>query len=328
MPRPLTFSVVAPAYNEGDGIAAFHARLRAVMDEMGEPYEVVYVNDGSRDDTLEKLLALQASDPVVSVVNLSRNFGKEIALTAGLDHALGEAVIVIDTDLQDPPEVIPKLAAKWREGNDVVYARRLRRDGETWLKKATAGAFYRLMQRVGPVAIPKDTGDFRLMSRRTVEAVCQLRESHRFMKGLFTWVGFKQTEVTYVRDPRFLGGTKWNYWRLWNLAVEGITSFTLLPLKAASFLGVVTATGAFAYGAFILFRTLLQGVDVPGYASIVVIMLFMGGVQLIALGIIGEYLGRTFNEAKRRPLYFVEDYRRARSIGAQLTTVAREAGSR
>jgi len=312
MAQEIELSVVTPAYNEADGIEAFHTRVCAVMDEIGASYEIVYVNDGSRDDTLAKLKMLRAMDRRVSIVDLSRNFGKEIALTAGLDHARGRAVVVIDADLQDPPEVIPELVAKWREGFDMVYARRLRRDGETALKKTTAAAFYRLIHRVGPVAIPRDTGDFRLMSRRVVQAVTQLRESHRFMKGLFAWVGFPQAEVTYVRDPRFAGGSKWNYWKLWNLALEGITSFTVFPLKVASYVGLAVATIAFGYGAFIALRTVIQGVDLPGYASLLVAVLFLGGLQLMALGVIGEYLGRVFNESKGRPLYFVAEYAPAR----------------
>jgi len=312
MAQEIEFSVVTPAYNEADGIEAFHARISAVMGALGAPYEIVLVNDGSRDDTLAKMRRLRAQDRRISIVDLSRNFGKEIALTAGLDHARGRAVIVIDADLQDPPELIPQLVAKWREGFDMVYARRLRREGETALKRTTASAFYKLIHRVGPVAIPRDTGDFRLMSRRVVQAVTQLRESHRFMKGLFAWVGFSQAEVTYVRDPRHAGASKWSYWRLWNLALEGITSFTVFPLKVASYVGLLVAVVAFGYGSFIALRTIVQGVDLPGYASLLVAVLFLGGLQLMALGVIGEYLGRVFNESKARPLYFVAEYAPAR----------------
>lgn len=315
MTQDIEISIVTPAYNEAEGIDAFHDRVSAVMKGLNLVYEIVYVNDGSKDDTLAKLYALAARDRAVSVVNLSRNFGKEIALTAGLDHARGRAVVVIDADLQDPPELIPQLVAKWREGYDTVYARRLRRDGETALKKTTAAAFYRVIQRVGPVALPRDTGDFRLISRRVVEGVTRMRETHRFMKGLFALVGYPQAEVTYVRDPRFAGGSKWNYWKLWNLALEGITSFTVLPLKVATYLGLAVAASAFLYGGFIILRTVVQGVDVPGYASLLSAILFMGGLQLLALGVIGEYLGRTFNEVKGRPLYFVESYAPARVDG-------------
>lgn len=304
----LIFSVVTPAYNESESLRAFHARVTSVMQGLGEPYEIVFVNDGSRDDTLAIMRALKRSDAHVTIVNLSRNFGKEIALTAGLEHVRGKAVIVIDADLQDPPEVIPELVAKWREGFDMVSARRIDREGETALKKWTAAAFYRLIHKVGPVRLPRDTGDFRLMSRRVVTAVTSMRETHRFMKGLFAWVGYPMAEVLYVRDTRFAGQSKWNYFRLWNLALEGLTSFTLVPLKAASYVGISIAFWAFAYGLYIVVRTNIYGVEVPGYASLLTAMLFLGGLQLLALGIIGEYLGRTFNEAKRRPLYWVADY--------------------
>ncbi|MCS6853845.1 MAG: glycosyltransferase family 2 protein [Elioraea sp.] len=306
-PHP-ALSVVVPAFNEQEVLPEFHRRLSAVMEELGLAWEVVYVNDGSRDATLAVMLALRDRDPHVCVVNLSRNFGKEIALTAGLDHARGtEAVVVIDADLQDPPEVIPDLVRAWREGYDVVYAQRRARAGETWLKRATAAAFYRVMERLGGrVRLPRDTGDFRLMSRRATDALLKLREQHRFMKGLFAWIGFPAKGVLYDRAPRAAGTTKWNYWKLWNLSLEGITSFTVAPLKVATYLGLVCATGALLYGAFMVVRTLLFGNPVPGYPSLITVVLFLGGVQLVTLGIIGEYLGRVFNETKGRPLYFVE----------------------
>jgi glycosyltransferase involved in cell wall biosynthesis len=305
--RP-ALSVVVPAYNEQAVLPAFHARLVPVMDQLGLPWEVVYVNDGSRDDTLQVMLALREADPRAAVVNLSRNFGKEIALTAGLDHAAGtEAVIVIDADLQDPPEVIPDLVAAWRQGFDVAYARRRAREGETWLKKATAAAFYRVMQRVGgKVELPADTGDFRLLSRRALDALLALREQHRFMKGLFAWVGFPATPVLYDRAARAAGESKWNYWRLWNLSLEGITAFTVGPLKVATYLGLFTAVVAAGFGLQLIIRTILFGNPVAGYPSLMAVVLFLGGVQLMTLGIIGEYLGRVFNETKGRPLYIVE----------------------
>ena len=302
--RP-TFSVVVPAFDEADGIAAFHGRLAPVMERLGN-WEVVYVNDGSRDATLAVITELQRADARITIVNLSRNFGKEIATTAGLDHALGEAVIVIDADLQDPPEVIPDLVAAWRDGVDMVYAQRRVREGETWLKRATALLFYRLMQRVGRIQLPPNTGDFRLMSRRVVDALLQLREHHRFMKGMFAWVGFPSRAVPYARAPRHAGQTKWNYWKLWNLALEGITSFTVMPLKIATYLGLAVAMLSVVYGAEVVIKTLLYGNPVAGYPSIMVAVLFLGGVQLVTLGVIGEYLGRVFNETKRRPLYLVE----------------------
>ncbi len=306
--RP-ALSVVVPAYNEQEVLPAFHARLAPVMEAIGLPWEVVYVNDGSRDGTLALMETLKAADPRVAVLNLSRNFGKEIALTAGLDHAAAtEAVIVIDADLQDPPEVIPDLVAAWRgQGVDIAYAQRRVREGETWAKKATASAFYRVMQRIGgKVKLPPNTGDFRLMSRRALDALLSLREQHRFMKGLFAWVGFPSVAVLYDRAPRAAGETKWNYWKLWNLSLEGITSFTVAPLKVATYLGLVTAVFAAGYGFLIILRTLIWGNPVAGYPSLMAVVLFLGGVQLMTLGIIGEYLGRIFNETKGRPLYLVE----------------------
>ncbi len=301
-------SVVVPAYNEADGIAAFHTRLVAVMQAAGLAWEVVYVNDGSSDSTLDLLLQLHDTDPAVAVLNLSRNFGKEIATTAGLDHARGDAVIVIDADLQDPPELIPELIAGWREGFDVVYAQRRVRAGEGWFKKMTASVFYYLMSNIGRVHIPRDTGDYRLMSRRAVDALLQLREQHRFMKGLFAWVGFPSRAVVYDRAPRHAGETKWSYIKLWNLAIEGITGFTVVPLKVATYVGLAVAVFAFLYGAQIIIKTLLFGNPVPGYPSLLAVVLFLGGMQLMTLGVIGEYLGRVFNETKRRPLYLVERF--------------------
>lgn len=305
-------SVVVPAFNEQEVLPEFHRRLRAVTNSMAIHAEVVYVNDGSRDDTLKVMDSLAASDDHVSVINLSRNFGKEIALTAGLDHATGHAVVVIDADLQDPPELIPELWSHWRAGYDVVYAQRLSRVGESALKKLTARAFYALMQRIGGrVRLPEDVGDFRLLSRRAVDALKQLREHHRFMKGLFVWIGFPQYAVPYHRDARFAGTTKWDYWRLWNFSLEGITSFTTAPLRLATYLGLITALGAFSYGTFIIYKTLVYGDPVRGFPALMSVVTFLGGVQLVTLGIIGEYLGRIFNETKSRPLYLVQDYRPA-----------------
>ena len=307
---PPTLSIVVPAYNEEEVLPQFHARLSAALENIGLAWEVVYVNDGSKDATLPVMLGLQAGDPRVSVLNLSRNFGKEIALTAGLDHARGtEAVVVIDADLQDPPEVIPDLIAAWRKGFDIAYAQRNTRAGETWLKKATAAAFYRVMQRIsGKVHLPPDTGDFRLMSRRALDSLLKLREQHRFMKGLFAWIGFPDIAVRYDRAPRAAGTTKWNYWKLWNFSLEGITSFTVAPLKIATYIGLITAIGALAYLAQLIFRTIFFGNPVAGYPSLLAVTLFLGGVQMMMLGIIGEYLGRIFNETKARPLYLVERY--------------------
>ena len=304
------FSVVVPVFNEAEGLTEFHRRLSGVMERLGT-WEVIYVNDGSTDASLALLSALHGSDPNVAVVNLARNFGKEVAMTAGLDHVAGEAVVVIDADLQDPPEVIEALVAEWRAGHDVVYAQRRARDGETWLKTATAAAFYRIMERVGHVRLPRNTGDFRLMSRRVVEAVVSLREHHRFMKGLFAWVGFPSKAVLYDRAPRHAGTSKWNYWRLWNLALEGVTSFTMAPLRIATYVGLAVSVLALVYGVIVVVRALLFGSDVAGYPSLLTVILFLGGVQIMTLGVIGEYLGRVFNETKQRPLYFVERFMRA-----------------
>ena len=304
--RPV-FSVVVPAFNEAACIGAFHRRLADTMDQLGA-WEAVYVNDGSKDATLAALHALRLADPHVAVVNLSRNFGKEIATTAGLDHAGGDAIIVIDADLQDPPEVIPAMVAAWRDGFDTVYAQRRVRLGETRLKRATAALFYRLMRHAGRVELPPDTGDFRLMSRRVVDAVRLLREQHRFMKGVFAWVGFPSCAVPYDRAPRHAGTTKWSYWKLWNFALEGITSFTVMPLKVATYIGVFVALLAVIYAAEVVVKKLLFGNAVPGYPSLMTVVLFLGGVQLVTLGVIGEYLGRVFNETKQRPLYLVEQY--------------------
>lgn len=298
-------SVVVPVYNEAPVLAEFHRRLSIVLNSLGSSSEVIYVNDGSTDATLDGLTALREADERVAVIDLSRNFGKEIAITAGLDGATGDAVIVIDADLQDPPELIPKLIERWREGHDVVYAQRSRRHGETLGKRVTAHLFYRVIRRMGSVRIPADTGDFRLLSRRAVEALSRLQERHRFMKGLFSWIGFSQVAVPYERDPRYAGTSKWSYWQLWNFAVEGITSFSTLPLKLATYVGLTTAIGSLIYGVWIILQKILIGNPVPGYPSLMVVILFLGGIQLITLGLIGEYLARVFNETKQRPLYLI-----------------------
>jgi len=307
-------SIVVPVYNETEVLPEFYCRLAALLRTIQLTSEIIFVNDGSTDPSLQAMRALQASDTRIAIVNLSRNFGKEIAVTAGLDHVRGDAAVVIDADLQDPPEVIPALVEKWHEGYDVVYARRRQRDGDTWLKRTTAALFYRVMRHIGDMPIPENTGDFRLLNRRCIDAVVSCRERRRFMKGLFAWVGFKQAAVIYDRAPRLVGKTKWSYWRLWNLAIEGITSFTIAPLKLAAYLGLVTAVGALLYAAYILGRTLVLGRDLPGYASVMVAILFLAGVQLIAMGVIGEYVGRIFVEVKGRPLYLLDAYISSHSV--------------
>lgn len=303
-----SLSIVVPAYNEQEVLPEFQRRIAAVLDALELDAELVYVNDGSSDGTLALLEAMHAADPRVTVVNLSRNFGKEIALSAGLDHARGDAVVVIDADLQDPPELIPAMLALWREGNDVVYAKRTVREGETLVKRTTAHVFYRLIQSISRVRIPADTGDFRLLSRRAVDALKRLREQHRFMKGLFAWIGYRQVALPYRREARFAGQTKWNYWKLWNFAIEGVTSFSIAPLKLATYVGGFTALLAFAYAAYFISKTLLHGDSVRGFPTLIVVILLLGGLQLMTLGIIGEYLGRMFNEVKNRPLYLVDAY--------------------
>lgn len=301
-------TVVVPAYNESEGLRDFHARLAAVLDALDLDTEVLYVDDGSRDDTYAVMCELRAGDARVSTLKLSRNFGKELALTAGLDYADADAVVVIDSDLQDPPELIATFVRHWREGYDVIYGTRASRAGETGFKKFTASGFYRVMERLSTTPIPRDTGDFRLLSRRALDALKQVRERQRFMKGLFTWIGFRQLSVVYHRDPRHAGETKWNYWRLWNFAIDGITSFSGAPLKIATYFGILASLVAFVFGLWVLGKALWLGDPVRGYPSLMVVVLFLGGIQLMALGIIGEYLGRLYVESKQRPLYLIDEY--------------------
>lgn len=317
-----SISVVAPAYNEEEVLETFYERVTSVLSGIGAPYEIVLVNDGSRDNTLAMMHAMRARDDHITVVDLSRNFGKEIALTAGLDHARGDVVVVLDSDLQDPPELIAEMLEGWREGYDVVYGVRSQRDGETWFKKATAKAFYRIIGKISRVQIPQDTGDFRLMTRRAVRELSKLREEHRFMKGLFAWIGFPSKPIFYRRDPRVAGTTKWNYLKLLNLAIEGITSFTITPLKMATLLGSSVALLSFLYACYVISKTIIHGDPVRGYPSLMVTVLFLGGVQLIAIGVLGEYIGRIFNEVKRRPLYLVN-----RMLPSNLEETEEEPGS-
>ncbi|HVA76892.1 MAG TPA: glycosyltransferase family 2 protein [Candidatus Binataceae bacterium] len=300
-------SVVVPMRNESANLEELFARLLRVLERIGASFEVICVNDGSTDDTLAGLLAMRERNPAVKIVSLSRNFGKDVALSAGLDYARGSAVVLLDSDLQDPPELIEPMIEKWREGYDVVYATRADREGETLAKRLTAYLFYRIFDRVTDVPIPRDTGDFRVLDRRVVEVLARLPERSRFMKGLFAWVGFKQTAIVYQREPRHAGHTNWNYWRLWNFAIDAVTSFSSVPLKIWSYLGLVISIFAFLYALFLTILKLGKGIDVPGYTSLMVVVLFFGGVQLITLGVIGEYLSRVYNEVKGRPLYLVRD---------------------
>jgi len=299
-------SIVVPAFNEEAVLELFHSRMSQLFEQLpAYRCEIVFVDDGSSDGTLALMEQLAARDGRVCVVALSRNFGKEAALTAGLDHARGDAVAVFDADLQDPPELLLEFVKQWEAGFDVVYARRLEREGESWVKRTTAALFYRVINRLSRVPIPADTGDCRLMSRRAVQALARLREQHRFMKGLFAWIGFPSTAVEYRREARAAGHTKFNYWKLWNFALEGITSFTTAPLKLATYVGFFIALLAFGFGLWTLAKTLLWGEVVRGYPTLMVTVLFLGGVQLFFIGVLGEYLGRVFGESKNRPIYIV-----------------------
>ena len=305
--KPRMVSIIIPAYNEEEVIRIFHQRLINTINSQEDDFEIIYINDGSTDTTLDILKTLCADDQRVGLIDLSRNFGKEIAMTSGIDHAQGDAIIVIDADLQDPPELIGKLIEKWNEGFDIVNAQRESRAGETWFKKYTAHAFYRLIKKTTHVHIPEDTGDYRLLNRKAVDALAGLRERNRFMKGLFAWIGYNSTTVRYQRDKRFAGTSKWSYWRLWNLAIEGFTSFTTAPLKMSTYIGMFTALLSLVYGTYIIARTLMFGNPIAGYPSLIVVILFIGGVQLISIGIIGEYLSRIFDETKQRPLYLIKE---------------------
>jgi glycosyltransferase involved in cell wall biosynthesis len=305
--EPIEISIVVPVRNEAPVLDQFFARLNTVLGRLGLSHEIICVDDGSSDGSLDLILAQRARMPELRVVSLSRNFGKEVALSAGLEHAAGAAVVPIDADLQDPPELIEPMIAKWREGFDVVYATRGNRPGESRLKRASARYFYRLFDRISDLPMPRDTGDFRLLDRRVVDVLVRLPERTRFMKGLFAWVGFRQTAITFDRAERSGGRSKWGYWQLWNFALDAVTSFSSMPLKVWSYLGVIISLLAFLYALFLAGLKISRGIDVPGYASIMVAVLFFGGVQLISLGIIGEYLARTYNEVKGRPLYLVRE---------------------
>lgn len=305
-------SLVVPFHNEAAVVNQFFVSVTSVLRSLpAVDYEIVCVNDGSTDATLDMLLTACKHDRRVLVVDLSRNFGKEAALTAGIDVASGDAVIPFDADLQDPPEVIPQLVERWRDGYDVVLAKRAERSTDSWTKRGTAMLFYRVHNAISDTLIPDNAGDFRLMSRQVIEALKQLPENRRFMKGLFAWVGFRTTQIEYVRNPRAAGKTKFSAWKLWNFALEGLTSFGTLPLRVWTYIGGATAGFAILYAIYLALRTLMRGVDVPGYASITTAVLFLGGLQLVGIGVIGEYVGRIYMEAKRRPVYIVRKvYRR------------------
>jgi polyisoprenyl-phosphate glycosyltransferase len=304
--RPV-YSIVAPVYNEQELVTEFAERAAAALEQLGEPFEIVLVNDGSRDRSPQIMRELHERDPRIKVINFSRNFGHQLAITAGIDYARGQAVVVIDSDLQDPPEVIPELIKAWKDGNQVVFAVRTEREGETAFKRATATIFYRLIRKITNVDIPVDTGDFRLMDRKVVDALKQMREQKRFMRGLSVWVGFRQTGVGYKREARKAGETKYPLKKMLKFAMDGITAFSYLPLQLATYIGFwVAALGLVGILAVILLR-LMTGNQLAGQATTLVAVLFMGGVQLLCLGIIGEYLGRIYDEVKRRPLYIVAE---------------------
>lgn len=313
-------TIVVPCYNEQEVLTKFHTRLREVLDRMSDcHFRFLFVNDGSRDGTLSILRGLAKEDPDVSYVSFSRNFGKEAAMLAGIDYADGDAVIVMDADLQHPPELIPEMIHWWREGYEDVCARRTDRKDEGFIKRHLTNAFYKMLQKSSRTDIQRNVGDFRLLDKRCVAALRLMREGERYTKGLFTWVGFKKKEIPFHVQPRAAGKTTWNYWSLINLALEGITSFTTLPLRLASMLGIFVSILATLYMLYVLFRALLFGDPVAGYPTLLTVILFLGGVQLLALGIIGEYLGRVFNESKRRPLYLVDEI-----DGKRVTYVPRE----
>ena len=323
---PLT--IVVAAFNEAQALPLLHPRIGAALDGLEDvDGRVLYIDDGSRDGTWGALQQIAAADPRVSLLRLSRNFGKEAALTAGLDHIEAGAALILDADGQDPPELIPEFVAKWREGYDDVHGTRMEREGEGWLKRATAHAFYRVIGRLSHTPIPADTGDFRLLSPRSLAALRQLRERHRFMKGLFGWVGFNTTAIAYHREARAAGASKFNLWRLWNFALEGITSFSTAPLRLATYLGLLTAVVAFLYALWIVLKAMLWGDPVAGWPTMMAVILFLGGVQLIALGLIGEYLGRLYDEAKQRPLYLVDVWKPAAGVFSSSPSVALEGES-
>ncbi|HJW45871.1 MAG TPA: glycosyltransferase family 2 protein [Lysobacter sp.] len=319
-------TIVIAAFNEADAVPLLHTRLAAVLDDMTDiEGRVLYVDDGSHDATWALLQQIAAGDPRVALLRLSRNFGKEAALTAGLDHVDTGAVMILDADGQDPPELIPQFVAKWREGYDDVHGTRLEREGEGWLKRSTAHAFYRVIGRLSHTPIPADTGDYRLLSPRSLAALRQLRERHRFMKGLFGWVGFNSVAIPYHREARSAGRSKFNLWRLWNFALEGITSFSTAPLRLTTYMGLVTAAVAFLYGAWIILKAMLWSDPVAGWPTMMVVILFLGGVQLIALGLIGEYLGRLYDESKQRPLYLIDVWQPAAGVSSPVAAI--EGGS-
>ena len=305
-PHDPLLSLVVPVYNEEESIDIFLTAVEPFLDRAGLRFEIVFVNDGSRDDTLAKLFDCSTRDRRIRVVNLSRNFGKEAALTAGIDHARGDILIPMDIDLQDPPDLIKPFIERWREGYDIVYGVRSARTWDTLSKRVSANWFYWAFNTMSPVRIPANVGDFRLVDRRAIEVLRTLPERNRFMKGLFAWVGFNAVGIPYERPQRVAGSSKFNLWRLWNFALDGVVSFSTVPLRISFYGGLAIAAVAALYALFIIVRVLILGIDTPGYASLLIVVLAMGAIQLVSIGIIGEYLGRLFLEAKGRPIYVVE----------------------
>lgn len=304
--KQFSLDIIAPFYNEETNVPTFFERVIPILKRITPQWKIICIDDGSKDNTLELLLQQHKQYAQhIHIIQFSRNFGKEAALSAGIDHAHGECVIPIDSDLQDPPELMEEMVEKWQEGYQVVLATRKKRAGESWIKRATASAFYRCIGKMSSIAIPENTGDFRLLDKSVVNVLKQLTERNRFMKGLFAWPGFKTTHIYFNRDPRIAGESQLNYLKLWRLALDGIVSFTSVPLKIWTYLGVGVSLTAFVYALFLIIRTMIYGVDVPGYASIMTVILFLGGIQLISLGVIGEYISRIYNETKGRPIYVV-----------------------
>ncbi|MGI9888903.1 glycosyltransferase [Vibrio chagasii] len=299
-------SIIVPFYNEQEVLEEFHSRLTKVLDSLPITSEIVYVDDGSKDNSLDVVSSFTSINSSISVIGLSRNFGKESAMSAGLEHCRGQAVILLDADLQDPPELIPQIIAKWREGYDVVNMQRRQRDGETWFKKFSAASFYKVMNAAAKIDVPENVGDFRLLSREVVDHINQLPERNRYMKGIFSWPGFRQATIQFNRDARFCGETKWNYLKLIGLAMDGITSFSIRPLRIATAVGGLVALSAFIYGMVIVFKTMMFGEPITGYPSMMVVQLALGGIQLLSIGLMGEYIGRIFIETKNRPLYLIQ----------------------
>lgn len=303
----MKLSVILPVFNEASVLPALRARLEPAVQTCTQDYELIFVNDGSADGTLSVLKTWAGQDKRIKIISLSRNFGKEAALTAGLTAATGDGIAVLDADLQDPPEVLPQLWEKFQQGFDNVYGVRKDRRADSWLKRVSAGTFYKVYNRLADTPIPYNAGDCRLLSRRAVEAVLALPERERFMKGLFSWAGFKSVGVPFVREKRGAGRTKWNYWKLWNFALNGLTASTTLPLKLWTYFGLFVSLGAFLYAGWAAYKKIVFGNPVSGWTSLMVAILFFSGVQLITLGVIGEYLSRIFNEVKQRPIYWIDE---------------------